>query len=161
MSKGHWSPILRKPELAQPAPLGLVATGPLCGCGCLHACEAKGTLTITRLLFPKLLKVSGSGQLKQGDRHAEDRTGAVVQWKAPSQGLVLLGCAQPWIYPLQQTLQPVLAPSDHRNPPSPGTKRLAALARPSSKRQHPSQRWGLVYESCLQLLRPDTHPESH
>lgn len=75
VSKGHWSPILRKHKLAHPAPLVLVATGPLCGCGCLHACEAKGTLTIMLLLFPMLIKVSSLGQLKQGDRHAEKDRG--------------------------------------------------------------------------------------
>lgn len=53
VSKGHRSLVLQKPELAQPAPLGLVATWlTMCGCGCLHACETKGTLTITWLLFP-------------------------------------------------------------------------------------------------------------
>ena len=53
VSKGHWSLVLQKLELAQSVPQGLVATWPtVCGCGCLHACETKGTLTITWLLFP-------------------------------------------------------------------------------------------------------------
>lgn len=53
VSKGHWSLILQKPELGLPALPGLVATWPtVCGCGCLHACDTKGTLTITWLLFP-------------------------------------------------------------------------------------------------------------
>lgn len=92
-------------------------------------------------------------------RRTEDGSCSTVEGTEPGVRAPGLGPA-PYISSRLSSLL-LYHPSDHRNPPSPTTERLAALARQSSRRQHPSQRWGLVYQSCLQLLWPNTYPESH